>query len=263
MNTHLESAEDMLKHLKQNFEEIRSVYFECEKNLIITTELRVKSYQYLLNCRSVFEYCAHEIASFTGKTRGKIYFPFARHPMTKVDFSDSMQKWYPNLEKNYNQLYLIIERFQYFNENSWIPAMLTITNNSKHTNLSLQTRMDCEALVIMAPGKGAIQLGDRGLKEITIEKGGAIKFEHTNGTFYSIRGPQTLSITTKKLNDADPQILLHKRKWQEIKFDDYPDQPALALLSKAAEQANYLYFEIAKIVSRKTPSDLPWPLILA
>jgi hypothetical protein len=80
-----------------------------------------------------------------------------------------MGNWLPGLEVSRPDIFALLDKEQYYNSNDWLLGLVDVTNETKHVRLSLQSRADCEAVVIKRHGIPVMQIGERDFKEIHIQ----------------------------------------------------------------------------------------------
>jgi hypothetical protein len=250
-----------MRGIPSEFQRLEAQYRDSEHNLTVSASVQVGSLDFLLHNRSVLDYIAHEIAKICIQQPNKIYFPIAPTLMKGNDFRKRLDdKYLPGLANRSPQIFGYLDSIQHYYGNEWLPIFGVITNKHKHCHLELQEREDCEALVVMSTETGrGFQIGDRGLKWVELQAGGTLRFSVPSGRNLEIRGPQRIDVTTTSLVDADPGIELVRHKWREIKFHDFPVQPAICFLNVVQQQVRGIANTLVDLLGMK--HEQLWPAL--
>jgi hypothetical protein len=185
----------------------RSVPLEDNGSL----RLRVKNL--LENYRSALDYIARDIAAkCTRKPKGKLYFPIARAGELEEDFKNRLASDYPNLDASAPNLFAYLVKIQHYHEEPWLQEFGKHVNRLKHSELTTWDTVRCVGVGIHCEGIG-FRVGELGLKGIEIGENTGIKIFPSPGRCYAIRGPDSITVSTTRLADADKEILVEKREW--------------------------------------------------
>ena len=90
--------------------------------------------------RAALDYVATAIYEKFGKKGTKVYFPYAQNP---AKFPDYFEKNLPKLAATQPGIFTAIERHQpYQPGHEWLGHLVTLTNESKHRDLTPQTKTE-------------------------------------------------------------------------------------------------------------------------
>lgn len=147
----LNSADEYNKQIHEHHEAARS-------NEEIKDTLRIKIKNSLENMRSALDYCANDIADFTGSKGKRVYFPYGKKKST---FDGSVNGSLPGLKKSSPIIYQLIASIQGYELNDyWLYNMCIINNDNKHDVLSVYNRVDSRGKMLTIGGRGGIALRD-------------------------------------------------------------------------------------------------------
>ena len=239
-----ESIESLLQRIEKEYILLEKKYYFSLKNMELDASLQIDIFDYLNHCRVILDYLAKETVIYCSKKPKKVYYPIAPKSMNKETFERKMEKWFPNLKNNNNPLYNTIIEYQHYNNHEWLYKLNKLVNENKHNDLIPQTESNFASIVVHYKGIGK-RIGERGLRSITIERGAKLRFKKSPNDIQEIRGPQTINVHTRTLNDADPGIEIHKVKWTAYKFEEF-ENSAIGLMEVIKNNLNRLYKELSK-----------------
>jgi len=236
-SAHLESAKALLGEIPAQLVALQDEYKECVRLLSVSPKFRAQTLSYLVGLRAILDYLAHDLAPFLSKAPSKLYFPVAKKGVPRANFEQALtKKWLPGLCATRPDIYSYLISVQHFHTgNEWITAFHELSNLNKHVRLSMMTIGGCNATIVRVLGQPRMQIGDRGLQQLSISAGGTLAFD-TRGVKLAIRGPQVIDGSTKNLLDADLGIDIAHATWTEFKFDQFPSQPAIVFLEIAEKE---------------------------
>ncbi|MCX7726369.1 MAG: hypothetical protein N2053_05925 [Chitinispirillaceae bacterium] len=168
--------------------------------------------------RSTLDYVTHYIAELCSPKPPKVQFPIAKSG-TKEEFSNNLDNWFPKLKIRCPNLKEYLLSIQYFSGYTWLRYLAVLSNITKHNKLLKLVVGNFKSLVVKYDSIG-LRFGELGFKSCTIEEGGILKFLNSYSNRYShLRGPISITINTKSLPTADPQIeiISEHRSLYEIK----------------------------------------------
>ena len=224
INAVLNKANDMLPKIEEEYQ-------KCLKEEKIPDSLLVDIKDYLGNLRSALDYIWYKIP---GVSDG--YFPIANN---LADFTARAAK----IDQQYSALF---EKYQDYNQNSWIRCFSLFRNKNAHITLIPQKRIETPSLNIEHNGVGIRLTGgatiqmDRGA---SMSLGGAV-----------IPGGQVISANSSGLI-GDPRLNVKREIWVDFVFDGSsisPDFPqgvsALPFLKKSLPAVFDIIKELEKIL---------------
>lgn len=127
----------------------------------ISADLKIDIKDFFGNLRSVLDYIAHDIVDTycpSAKPSNRIYFPI-RDDQNKFDIE--INKSYPELLKNKNSIYIILNDNQPFiiDDNKWLSFFNNLNNENKHDRLVPQTRVETKNVKVTNLGGGSVSWG--------------------------------------------------------------------------------------------------------
>jgi hypothetical protein len=259
MSSHTDSAVAMLRLLPDEYRALANRFAQAEQFLSTPQTLTIAACDYLIHCRCVLDYLAHELIRLCNAAPKRVYFPVIRPPGRTAEFSLQMKKWFPGLEGNHPQVYAALDYWQYYNSNDWLIGFVEITNDAKHVQLALHERANCQAITIRhVDCPNGLQLGEAGLGAMVLDdRGGTLRFPLRSGSFADIRGPQVLDKNTRHPVNADPGFIITEHNWQELKFSGYLSQPAVTFLKVVGVHVKQIAGSLAPHLGFLMPVDLP------
>jgi hypothetical protein len=224
INAVLNKANDMLPLIEVEYQ-------KCLKEEKIPDNLLVDIKDYLGNLRSALDYIWHKIPSVADG-----YFPIAN---SLPDFMAKTTK----IDQQYS---ILLEKYQDYNQNSWIRCFSLFRNKNTHITLIPQKRIETPSLNIEHNGVGirltggaTIQMGRGAIMSL----GGAV-----------IPGGQIISANSSGIV-GDPRLKVKREIWVDFIFDGSsvsPDFPqgvsALPFLKKSLPAVLDIIKELEKIL---------------
>ena len=208
-----DDIQESLNEAKRLISEIEVFYESAKGDESIKSGPKIKVKQVLNELRSSLDYCANDIADYTGKKGSKVYFPYGR----KMNhFDKGCNSSFPGLKSGgannaiYNQL-ISIQPFVV--KDNWLYDICKLTNDNKHNKLTNYNRVESKEKTLRI---GPITLGPRGSATIgTINIGGKI---------LNPQGPVHLSSQmsiddVRKVIDTDLEVS-STHEWVEFHVDN-------------------------------------------
>ncbi len=138
----------LVSKIKSQYANIEKLYNASLHKQEIGSDLKIEVKSYLENARSIFDYCAHDIAAVLDITKDNIYFPIVGKDKDVNSFDGSVNRNLPGLKSKSQNLFEYLESFQPYHEgNSWLADFSTVTNDHKHSQLTPQTKTDTQRMV--------------------------------------------------------------------------------------------------------------------
>lgn len=193
--THGDTAKFLDRYLRPN---IGPAEVDC---------LRVDLKNLLENHRSALEYTAHHIADFcTPKPPlDRVYFPVAKLGDTTATFARKLDQWFPNLSTSAPKVREYLLSVQEFSGDPWLRQLADLTNFNKHRSLSAQEPGDFLSVVVRF-GDAGVRFGELGLRSLSLEAGGVLRFVNSAGQQADLKDPCVIDANTTSLPDVDPRI---------------------------------------------------------
>jgi hypothetical protein len=194
-------------------------YVQSSMEAAEADELRVELKNLLENYRSALEYTAHYIADVcTPKPpQNRVQFPVAKPGDTAATFAPKLDRWFPGLSTSAPRVRDYLLSIQDFSGEPWLRQLADLTNFNKHRSLSAQEPGDFHSVVVRF-GDAGVRLGELGLRSLSLETGGVLRFVNSAGQRVDLVGPVVLDANTTSLPGADPRIevLSEKRRLYRI-----------------------------------------------
>lgn len=227
----------LISSLKDDYLVIENLYNESLDKKAISPSLQIKIKNYLENARSVFDYCAHDIADIYGITAARIYFPFIEKTSNSIGFQGSVGRNLPGLKQLNKAAFDYIQSIQPYNQAYfWLADFVTITNDHKHQGLVPQKRIESKSLQI-----------SRG--NVSLKMSGNSKFQISSNAKFVINGVEITNETITPesdinyLNSRFPELDIKQETWVDFKFGDTVS--ALPLIKKIHDEVpviiNHIY----------------------
>lgn len=190
-------------------------------------KLRVELKNLLENYRSALDYVAHYLADrCTPKPDAKkVQFPVANENDTAATFGKKLDRWFPGLSTSVPNAKAHLLSIQQFNGDTWLNQLSELANFNKHHSLSPQECGRFESVVIRCGGS-RIRLGELGLKSLTIEAGGALRFVNVAGEHVDLDGSQRLDATTTSITGSDSRIEVVREEHNLFRIPGQPESIA-------------------------------------
>ncbi len=169
--------------------------------------LRVDLKNLLENHRSALEYTAHHIADRCAPKlpSTKVQFPIAKSSDTATTFALKLDQWFPCLGTSVPKVRDDLLSIQEFNGELWLRQLADLTNFNKHRSLSVQEPGSFHSVVVRF-GSAGVRLGELGLRSLSLEAGGVLRFVNTVGQQVDLDLPCVLDANTTSIPGADPRI---------------------------------------------------------
>lgn len=170
-------------------------------------QFRVDLKNILENYRSTLEYTAHYLADRCApKPRpDRVHFPVANEDDTATTFAGKLDTWFPGLSAHSPKAINYLLSIQQFSGESWLRQLADLSNFNKHRSLSAQ-ELDQFPSVVVKFGTSGVRFGELGLRSLSIEPGGVLRFLNASGQYLDLDVPCLLNATTKSLHGADPRM---------------------------------------------------------
>ena len=176
--------------------------------------LRVHLKNLLANYRSVLEYTAHHIADRCAPKppQHRVQFPVANSRDTMATFTRKLDQRFPGLNTIAAKVRDYLLSIQGFNGEGWLRQLADLRNFHEHRTLSAQEPGDFHSVVVRF-GDASVRLGELGLRSLSIETGGILRFVNSAGQQVDLVGPRVLDANTASLAGADPRIqVVHEKR---------------------------------------------------
>jgi len=216
INAVLNKANDMLP-------QIEAEYQKCLKEENIPDSLLVDIKDYLGNLRSALDYIWHKIPSVADG-----YFPIAN---SLADFTAKTTK----IDQKY---FALLQKYQDYNQNSWIRCFSLFRNKNTHITLIPQKRTETQRIVSTHVGGGAVSWDPN-----------SVRF----GSGVYINSAPVNPLTQMPI--STPETTIRREIWVDFVFDGSsisPDFPqgvsALPFLKKSLPAVFDIIKELEKIL---------------
>jgi len=220
----------LIVEIQSQYGEIESLYNASLREKEIKSDLKIKIKNYLENAHSILQYCVHDIADVSGISTKKIYFPIVGKEKNKNSFDGSVGSNLPGLESKNKKVFDYLESIQPYHAGyEWLADFATVTNDSKHSQLTPQTRTETERITSSHSGGGEVSWNPS-----------AVKFE--SGVF--INGALVNPLTQMPV--PTPETTVTKQIWIDFRFND--SISALPLLKKIHNEVPKIIEEIYKLL---------------
>jgi hypothetical protein len=211
--------EAVMNKANQMLPNIEREYFKCLKEENIPDSLLVDIKDYLGNLRSALDYIWHKISSVSDG-----YFPIAN---SEADFLAKTQK-------NNSQYSEILQKYQDYDQNSWIRYFSLFRNKNTHVTLIPQKRIETQRVISTHVGKGSVSWDP-----------GSVRF----GSGVFINGAPVNLATQMPI--PTPETSVKKEIWVDFVFDgssvssDFPaGVSALPFLKESLKNVSQIITEL-------------------
>lgn len=186
-----------------------------ESPLMNADELRLGIKALLENYRSVLDYLSGDIASLVPAQRNKkkLYFPMAGSKETKQCFETRIKIEFPDLDIKFPRLFQFLIEIQRFDDSPWLDQLGSLVNEMKHNRLIDLETVTCKTNVIHHNGVG-INIGECGLSSLDLGENITFSITSPSGITKKFWGAQTIDVTTTRLFNTDPEIVLDRYEWK-------------------------------------------------
>jgi hypothetical protein len=214
----------LVVNIKSQYAKIESLYTSSLQKKEIDSSLKIDVKNYLENARSALDYCAHDVAEVLGISATKIYFPIVEGTVDINSFKGFIGRNLPGLESKNKKMFDYLESIQPYHENfSWLADFAEVNIDTKHSQLTPQTKTETERITSTHIGGGSVSWNPSGV-------------QFGSGVF--INGAQVNPHTQMPV--STPETTVTKEIWVDFRFNDKVS--ALPLLKK-------IHDEIPKIVN--------------
>jgi hypothetical protein len=180
-----------------------------------TDGLRVELKNLLENHRSALDYLAHHMADYCNPKPhpDRVQFPVAKWNDTAATFEPKLDQWFPDLNTSKPKLRAYLLSIQEFNDELWLQQLANLTNFNKHRSLSVQEPGEFHSVLVRF-GSAGVRLGELGLRSLTLDLGGVLRFVNSAGEHADLEGPGVLDMNTTSLPGVDSRIEVLQEKRQ-------------------------------------------------
>ena len=220
----------LVANVKSEYKAIEGLYNASLHKKEIDPNLNIKVKNYLENARSILDYCAHAVADVAGVTSDKIYFPIVERTSNAAGFQGSIGRNLPGLESKNSKLFNYFESIQpYHADYSWLGDFVMVTNDTKHSQLTPQTKSETQRVVSQHVGGGEVSWNPS-----------AVRF----GSGVFINGAPVNPVT--QLPVSTPETIIKIENWVDFKF--MSSVSALTLLKKIHDVIPTMIDEVYKLI---------------
>lgn len=140
------SIKALIEKTKKDFIALKADYESSLQDQVVSEELKIDIKNIFENLRSCLDYLAHDIHEecVGGTPPGRLYFPICQ---TAQQFARAINRDFPNLYTNYNEVYSVVEKIQPYND-AWLIKFNKLNNNNKHQNLEEQTKTESRHVTV-------------------------------------------------------------------------------------------------------------------
>lgn len=151
------SIQALINKAKKDFTALKSDYASSLQHQTISEELKVDIKNIFENLRSCLDYLAHDIYEecVGDDMPNRLYFPIRQ---TTQEFTQAINRDFPNLNSNYHDVYTAVEKIQPYND-AWLAKFNKLNNNNKHQNLEEQTKTQSQHVTVSSPQGGSVSWG--------------------------------------------------------------------------------------------------------
>lgn len=222
--------DSLISNIQKEYKEIENLYNSSLYKKEIDSNLKIKVKNYLENARSILDYCAHDIADVAGIKNNIIYFPIVGKSSNSNSFQGNIGRNLPKLDSLNKNLFNYLESIQPYNSKyNWVADFVEVINNTKHSQLTPQTKTETQRITSQHIGGGSVSWDPS-----------AVIF----GSGVSINGAPVNPIT--QLPVSTPTTIITKEIWVDFRFND--SISALPLLKKIYEEIPIIVESIYKLM---------------
>lgn len=152
------SIRALIEKARKDFVALRADYDSSLQYQNVSEDLKIDIKNIFENLRSCLDYLAHDIHEecVSGNSPSRLYFPIRQ---TSQEFTQVINRDFPNLGANYNGVYTAIEEIQPYND-PWLGKFNKLNNNNKHQDLEEQTKTESRRVTVSSPqGGGSVSWG--------------------------------------------------------------------------------------------------------
>lgn len=228
----------LIEEMKSQYSAIEILYCGSLQAKEIDANLKIKIKNFLENARSILDYCAHDIADTQGLVVSKTYFPIVGKEKNKDSFEGCIGSNLPGIKEKNEQVYDYLESLQpYHPQYLWLGDFVEVNNDTKHSQLTPQTKTETKVINIQHGGTGMTLSGGA---SISIGRGASVSLGGATIQSGQIISPDSSLIL------GDPRLNVRKEIWVDFKFNN--SISALSLLKKIKENTPNIIEEIYKIL---------------
>lgn len=217
MTSRKSDIDALISHIQTEYKIIENLYKNSLRSQEIKLELKIKVKNYLENARSVLDFCAHDIADAIGVKNANVYFPIIDASSSLTGFQGSIGRNLPMLETKNKELFDYLQSIQPYNPDcEWFGDFVTVTNDTKHSQLTPQIKTETERIVSQHTSGGMASWNPA-----------AVKF----GAGAFINGALVNHVT--QLPAVTPETKVTRETWVDFRFNN--SISALPLLKQISE----------------------------
>ena len=232
-----EDINALLHSIEIQYAEIESAYNKALGNKEVPFGLKIKIKNFFDNARSILDYLAHDIAEKLNITATKIYFPIVKKNSNIQNYKGFIGRHLPNLQTTNQKLFNYIESLQPYQEKmGWLADFAEINNNSKHQQLTPQTRIENPSVNISH-------------NNVEISLTGGASIVTGSNTLISLDGaviPGGQQISANSNFVGDPRLQVKREIW--VSFLLNGNINALNLLKKMHDEFPKIVSEVYRIL---------------
>lgn len=220
------SIQALINKAKKDFAALKIDYESSLQHQTVSEELKVDIKNIFENLRSCLDYLAHDIHEecVGGTMPNRLYFPIRQ---TTQEFTQAINRDFPNLDSNYHDVYTTVEKIQPYND-GWLGKFNKLNNNNKHQDLEEQTKTQSRHVTVSSPQGGG-----------SVSWGPGVTF----GSGVSVMGvpidPKTQMPTPN--NQVKTEVVI----WVDFKFRENGES-VLPFIEKSIENIESLFNEIGQ-----------------
>lgn len=225
------SAEAQINRADSLLPTIESEYQNSLSKKSIDDNLKLDIQSFCGHLRSALDYIAKDIVEThcpNANPRNRLYFPITHDAQS---FSNTMNRFYPDLNHNCHELYDILESVQPYqdNKNLWLKNFNKVNNENNHNDLVEQTRTETKRVDVQTQGGGRVNWNPANVKFESVKIGGVPV------------NPQT------QMPVPSPTQKVTIETWVDFRFDDI-DVSALALLKESLTRTKSISTDAYKYI---------------
>lgn len=152
------SIKALIEKSKKDFVALKADYDSSLQHQTVSEELKIDIKNIFENLRSCLDYLAHDIHEecVGGNPPNRLNFPIRQ---TSQEFTQAINRDFPDLDTNYNAVYSALEKVQPYND-TWLGKFNKLNNNNKHQDLEEQTRTESRHVTVSSQqGGGSVSWG--------------------------------------------------------------------------------------------------------
>lgn len=231
-----------------------STILKDENSKLDETDINFAVKHILEDMQSILDYCAVDIHNIFCSTHSnkKIYYLYSDENETEVDYIKRINKNFPNLYTNHNDIYNEMAKTQWFYDNTkWLIKLNGLTNEVKHNELYIvkvkkekNTVMKSDDASMLIKGEMNIQKMGNGYG---FYEGGSVYVDGDGVGFYGdgtiVVGNGTYNVDTKKTHNLSISIY-----YENIVKSKKYDEDIIVLLKLIFEKEFKLISNLEKFI---------------